>query len=468
MTPLVMLAIERSRRIVAVIIAITFGCSVGIAGDGSGNQQIPSQNGWLMTASTLVLFMTAPGLALFYAGLVRKKNVLSVFMQCTCLVSVMSIVWCIYGYSLAFSNGGKLNGLIGGNEYFWLSGVQRTWDEATQSPQTPMWIRDGIEQPVTKLSHVLFQGMFFIIAPAIMCGSFAERIKFNGLMVFSILWGTFVYCPIAHWVWGGGWLSYPTGWLGGGIDFAGGTVVHICSGVSALIASMVVGPRLGFGRDPMPPHNLTYTAIGASMLWVGWFGFNAGNALVADEIASSAMLTTHLGAAAGAIGWLLVEWRLRSKPTVLGVSSGVVAGLVCITPAAGFVQPMSAIVIGAAGGIASYFGCSLCKHWGNYDDALDAFGIHGVGGIVGALLTGLFASRTCYNIGGAAKLGWLEGGNVLYAQIALIVVTVAYSAIASWILLKIVDWTMGLRVSANDERQGLDVNQHGEEGYIFL
>ena len=425
-------------------------------------------NAWMMISAALVLFMIAPGIALFYSGLVRKKNVLSVFIQCLFLTSVMTVVWSFYGYSLTFSHGGALNPWIGGGGYFFHHGVSRTWNDLTMQSVTPMWTSPRQNTSITMSAHMLFQGMFFAISPAIICGAFAERIKFHGMVLFSILWGTFVYCPIAHWVWAGGCLSYPDGLLGGSLDFAGGSVVHISSGVSALVAAIVVGPRLGFRKDPMPPHNLTYTAIGAAMLWFGWFGFNAGNAMAADEIATSAFAATHLSAAGGAIGWWLVEWRSRGKPTLLGVSSGLVAGLVAITPSAGFVQPMPSLLIGFVASIVCYYACSLCKNWAGYDDSLDAFGIHGVGGIVGAVFTGIFATRACNNIGNGAKLGLLEGGNILSGQLAAIAIVILYSGIISLVLLKIIDWTMGLRVSASDERQGLDVQQHGEEGYIFL
>ena len=429
---------------------------------------IAGNNAWIMTCSALVFFMIAPGLALFYSGLVRKKNVLSVFIQCLFLTSVMSIVWSLYGYSLAFSNGGEVNGWIGGLGHVFLNGVSRTWDDLRQSPVTPMWFVAGTETSVTKYSHMIFEGMFFSISPVIMYGALAERVKFHGMVAFSILWGTFVYCPIAHWIWGGGILSYPLGLLGGSLDFAGGIVVHVSAGVSALVAAIVVGPRLGFGKDPMPPHNLTYTSIGAAMLWFGWFGFTAGSTMAANAVATSAFAATHLAAAAGAIGWWLLEWRSRGKPTVLGISSGLVAGLVCITPAAGFVQPMPALFFGFSAGIGCYYACSLCKHWAGYDDALDAFGIHGVAGIMGAILTAIFASRACNNVGNGNTLGLLEGGNLIQGQLASIAVVVVYSGLSSLVLLKVVDWTIGLRVSASDERQGLDVQQHGEEGYIFL
>jgi ammonium transporter, Amt family len=442
--------------------------SVDLASKRAKTASVNSNNAWVLICSALVYFMIAPGLALFYSGLVRKKNVLSVFIQCLFLTSVMAVVWALFGYSLAFSNGHELNPWTGGLDYVFLKGVSSSWDQATQTVVTPMWISQASGSSCTRLSHMIFQGMFFSIAPVIMCGALAERVKFHGMVAFSILWGTFVYCPIAHWIWAGGVLSYPDGIFGGCLDFAGGTVVHVSAGVSALMAAIVLGPRLGFGKDPMPPHNLTYTAIGAAMLWFGWFGFNAGSAMSANEIASNAFVTTHLAAASGAVGWWLLEWRSRGKPTVLGVSSGLVAGLVCITPAAGYVQPMQAVLFGVVAGIGCYYACSLCKHWAGYDDALDAFGIHGVAGILGAILTGLFATRACNNVGNGRPIGLLEGGTLFQGQMAAMVVVILYSGLTSIVLLKMVDWTIGLRVSASDERQGLDVQQHGEEGYIFL
>ena len=433
---------------------------------GVKSASIAANNAWVMICSALVFFMIAPGLAMFYSGLVRKKNVLSVFIQGLFLTSIMSVVWVLYGYSLAFSNGRDFNQWIGSLDNVFLIGVTSTWNELTHAPTVPLWTASGAE--TSKLAHMIFQGMFFSIAPVIICGALAERVKFHGMVAFSVLWGTFVYCPIAHWIWGGGMLSYPDGLLGGSLDFAGGSVVHISAGVSALMAAMVLGPRLGFGKDPMPPHNLTYTAIGAAMLWFGWFGFNAGNAMSANEIAVNAFVATQLAASAGAIGWWLLEWRSRGKPTVLGVSSGLVAGLVCVSPAAGYVQPMSALLFGLAAGIGCYYACSLCKHFAGYDDALDAFGIHGVAGIIGSLLTGLLATRVCNNIGHGRPLGTIDGGTLFHGQVTAIVVVIVYSCLTSLVLLKMVDWTIGLRVSASDERQGLDVQQHGEEGYIFL
>lgn len=427
---------------------------------------LAGHNAWMLVSCALVLMMTAPGLAMFYSGLVRKKNVLSVMMQCIFLMGLMTVIWALYGYSLSFGGinreEAEKNPYIGNMDFLFMNNVQRTWDDEAKAPVTPM------QGSVPRLTHMLFQGMFFIITPALICGAFAERMKFSAMVLFSILWGTFIYCPLAHWVWGEGILFFGKGLVGGALDFAGGTVVHISSGVAALVCAIVLGPRLGFGREPMPPHNLTYTALGAGLLWVGWFGFNAGSELASDEVTSSAFAATHFSAAAGALAWVCIEWFGRGKPTVLGASSGLVAGLVCITPAAGHVNPMPAIVMGILAGVVCYFACSTLKRTFKYDDALDAFGIHGVGGTLGAILTGIFATRACWDIGKGNPLGLLEGGSVLTGQVVATLVTWGFSIVGTWIILKVVDLTIGLRVSANEERQGLDVTQHGEEGYIFL
>lgn len=435
---------------------------------------LAGHNAWMLICSALVLFMTAPGLAMFYGGLVRRKNVLSVMMQCVFLMGLMTVLWAVYGYSLAFGGDAKdpssgYNPYIGNGEYLFMQNVQRTWDDATGAPFTPM------QDAIPRLTHMLFQGMFFIITPALICGAFAERMKFSTMTVFLILWGTLVYCPLCHWVWDGGILAFvPTGAegpgiAGGALDFAGGTVVHISSGVSALICALLVGRRLGFGTEDMRPHNLTYTAIGAAMLWVGWFGFNAGSELASDGLASSAFAVTHFSAAAGVIAWAGIEWVTRGKPSVLGAASGAVAGLVCITPAAGFVQPMPAIAMGFAAGIVCYLACSKLKAKFKYDDSLDAFGVHGVGGTLGAVLTGVFATRACWEIDGANKLGLIEGETrVLIGQIVAVLITWVFAAVTTFILLKILDATMGLRVSQEQETQGLDLSQHGEEGYILF
>jgi ammonium transporter, Amt family len=436
---------------------------------------LAGHNAWMLTSSALVLFMTAPGLALFYGGLVRKKNVLSVMMQCLFLMGLMTVIWALYGYSLAFGDtqSAALKPYIGNGDYLFMNGVARTWDEKTNSPLDPPLVG-----AIPRSTHMLFQGMFFIITPGLICGAFAERMKFSAMVLFTILWGTLVYCPLCHWVWGGGMLSYTPAagvkpLFGGALDFAGGTVVHISSGVSALVCAILLGRRLGFGHEDMRPHNLTYTAMGAAMLWVGWFGFNAGSQLASDTLTSSAFAATHFAAAAGALAWACYDWLTRGKPTVLGTASGLVAGLVCITPAAGFVNLMPALLMGALAGIVCAFACSKVKARFGYDDALDAFGVHGIGGTLGAILTGVFATRACTDIGAlnkmpGTKLGLLEGGSVLQGQLAAVVVTWLFSIVVTYILLKLVDGTIGLRVSPQQETIGLDVSQHEEEGYIFV
>jgi ammonium transporter, Amt family len=318
---------------------------------------------------------------------------------------------------------------------------------------------------------MLFQGMFFIITPALMCGAFAERMKFSAVVMLSILWGTFVYCPLCHWVWDAGPLAYgePGAILGGALDYAGGTVVHVSSGISALVCALLVGKRLGHGIEPMPPHNLTYTTLGAAMLWVGWFGFNAGSGLAADELASQAMVVTHFSAAAGALAWACLEWVLRGRPSVLGTSSGAVAGLVCITPAAGFVSLLPALVMGALAGLVCFYACTGLKNWIGYDDSLDAFGVHGVGGALGAILTGVFATRACQDVNEGQPVGLIDGNpQLLFGQSVAIIVTMLFASVVTFFILKVVDATVGLRVSQEREIEGLDVTEHGEEGYIYL
>ena len=417
---------------------------------------------WMLVSCALVLFMTAPGLAMFYGGLVRKKNVLGVLMQCLFLEGLMTVLWAVYGYSLAFGGGGPY---IGDGEYLFMRGVQPYLENGA--------VVYPMEGAIPKMTHMLFQGMFFIITPALICGAFAERMKFSTMVVFSVAWGTLVYCPLCHWVWDGGLLAYdlvnfkPADHaVAGALDFAGGTVVHISSGITALVAALVIGKRLNFGHEPMPPHNLTYTVLGAAMLWFGWFGFNAGSALNASGLAASAFAATHFAAAAGALSWPTMEWIQRGKPTVLGCASGAVAGLVCITPAAGFVQPMSAIIMGLLAGVVCYFACTTVKNKFKYDDSLDAFGVHGVGGTLGALLTGVFATNQV--IGSPGSQGLVEGGNLLVAQAIATGISIAFAAVVSFIILKILDAVMGLRVGQKDEVQGLDYSQHGEEGYIYI
>ncbi len=397
---------------------------------------LAGHNAWMLASSALVLFMTVPGLAMFYGGLVRKKNVLGVVMQCLFLMGIMTVLWGLLGYSLAF---GGANPYIGNFDHVLLNGVTMAAGEAPTSNAIP------------SLTFMVFQGMFFIITPALICGAFAERMKFSTMVVFSIIWGALIYCPIAHWVWGGGILAFggEHSLAGGALDFAGGTVVHISSGASALVCALLLGRRLGFGTEDMRPHNLTYTALGAGMLWVGWFGFNAGSQLASDGLAANAFVVTHFSAAAGAV-----------------------AGLVCITPAAGFVQPMPALVMGAIAGVVCYLACSKLKAACGYDDSLDAFGVHGVGGTLGAVLTGVFATT---NVNSAADglyyqlvYGTTGGVSLMIGQITAVVVTFVFSIVGTFVILKILDATMGLRVSQEHETQGLDLSQHGEEGYIFL
>ncbi len=464
-----MCALSRLLAITLVLVGITVQANLAYGAEApdlasvaakADEAALAGHNAWMLTCCALVLFMTAPGLALFYGGLVRRKNVLGVMMQCLFLMGLMTVLWALYGYSLAFGGDGAW---IGNCDYLFMQGVERIWDVEAGAPYTPM------AGAIPRLTHMLFQGMFFIITPALICGAFAERMKFSTMVVFSILWGTLVYCPLCHWVWGGGILAFGSdhAWMGGGLDFAGGTVVHISSGVSALVCALVIGKRGGFGSADLRPHNLTYTTLGAAMLWVGWFGFNAGSELASDNLASSAFAATHFSAAAGLLGWCLYEWLTLGKPSVLGAASGAVAGLVCITPAAGFVNLMPALAIGLAGGLVCAFACSVVKGKFGYDDSLDAFGVHGVGGTLGAVLTGVFATRACWDIAEGEPLGMLEGGSVMPGQLVAILVTWVFSIVATFVILKVLDVLMGLRVSENKEILGLDLSEHGEEGYIF-
>ncbi|MBC7854287.1 MAG: ammonium transporter [Pirellulaceae bacterium] len=441
-----------------------------------GDAALAGHNAWMLTCSALVLFMTAPGLAMFYSGLVRKKNVLGVMMQCVFLMGLNTVIWALYGYSLSF---GGANPYIGNLDHLFMKGVEPQLVTVTAADGTqqsaikmPMCSEVGVASGTPVMTHMLFQGMFFIITPALICGAYAERMKFSTMVVFTALWGTLVYCPLCHWVWDGGILAYGPGWAGGALDFAGGTVVHISSGVSALVCALVLGKRLGYGTDPMPPHNLTYTVLGAAMLWVGWFGFNAGSELGSDRLASTAFCVTHFAAAAGALAWAGMEWVTRGKPSVLGTASGLVAGLVCITPASGYVQPMPALLLGAAAGVVCFYACTKLKAAFGYDDSLDAFGVHGVGGTLGAILTGVFATVHVCDPTLVSKyqpVGLIDGRpQLLLGQLVAIVVTWVFAGGVTFLLLKILDATMGLRVKKDEELRGLDLSQHGEEGYIFL
>jgi Amt family ammonium transporter len=400
---------------------------------------------WMLTSCALVLMMTAPGLALFYGGMVRQKNALGTLMQSFIIMAVISIQWVLWGYSLAF--GPDRGGIIGGLDWIGLRGVG-TEPFDTYSKTIPHQV------------FMLFQMMFAIITPALITGAFAERKKFSAFLLFTVLWATFVYDPLAHWVWGdGGWLK-----LRGALDFAGGTVVHISSGVSALVCAVVLGKRKGYGHQPMQPHNLPMTVMGAALLWFGWFGFNAGSALEANGLAASAFLATNTGAAAAALGWMFTEWMARGKPTVLGAASGAVAGLVAITPASGYVGPMSSLIIGAVAGSVCYLACNLKSKLG-YDDSLDVVGVHGVGGTWGALATGLFASKAVNEAGGDGLFFGNPGQ--LWTQIIAVLATYALAVVGTFVILKIVDAVVGLRVTDEDEVVGLDLSQHSETAYAF-
>jgi len=391
---------------------------------------------WLLISTALVMLMT-PGLAFFYAGMVRKKNVLGTLMHSFIMLCVMSIVWILWGYTLAF--GPDVGGFVGDLSMMGLTGV-------------------GMEAngTIPHLLFMMFQGMFAVITPALIAGAYAERIKFSSMVVFSVLWVTLVYSPVAHWVWGGGWIAARIGAL----DFAGGTVVHINSAAAAFAAALIIGKRKGYLSEPMAPHNLPMTVMGAALLWFGWFGFNSGSALTSGGLAALAFVTTNTGAAAAALGWIVAELMHRGKATAFGAVSGAVAGLVAITPAAGFVTPMGAIFIGLGGGVLCYIAVTLRPRLG-YDDSLDVVGIHGVGGAWGAIATGIFAVAA---IGGTD--GLLAGNpSLVWAQFVGVIATIAYSLTVSLILLKAVDLVMGLRVSEEDEVTGLDLSQHGEEGY---
>lgn len=417
-----------------------------------------ADNAWMLVSSALVLMMTGPGLALFYGGLVRKKNVLATMMQSFAMMVMITVLWGLVEYSLAFGPG---TSFIGGLQHRFLHGVgaQPDLDYAASIPQQ---------------TFMIYQLMFAIITPALITGAFAERMKFSAMAVFMLLWSLIVYAPMAHMVWGkGGLLNAALGGYFPTLDFAGGTVVHITSGVSALVCALYLGRRLGYPHEPMPPHSVVLSFIGACLLWVGWFGFNAGSALAAGSLATSAFVATHFAAAAAAVGWMLAEWVRNRKPSALGAISGAVAGLVAITPAAGFVSPMSALVIGFIAGVFCYFMVAKVKARFRYDDSLDAFGVHGAGGTIGALLTGIFASSAINPIfkdaqGQVAGSGVIDGNfHQLLNQFMGVLIAWTIAIVGTLIILKVVDVTIGLRVSDEHEIQGLDLSQHGEEGYYW-
>ncbi len=395
---------------------------------------------WMLTATALVLFMTIPGLSLFYAGMVRAKNGLSVMMQCFAITSLMTVLWAVIGYSIAFGGEGAY---WGGLDKMFLAGVGV----------------DTLSGTIPETVFMTFQMTFAIITPALIVGAFAERMKFSAMMWFMAIWLLLVYAPIAHWVWGDG------GWLGGKgvLDFAGGTVVHINAGIAGLVAALVLGKRKGYPGTAMPPHNLILTVVGAGMLWVGWFGFNAGSELAADGTAGMAMAVTQIATAAAALAWMFSEWLLHGKPSVLGIASGAVAGLVAITPASGSVGPMGALAIGAAAGVGCFIAAVKVKPMLGYDDSLDAFGVHGIGGIIGALLTGVFCAPS---LGGA---GFADGVDSIGTQVGIqfvgIIATLVYTLIATFIILKVLDALIGLRVTEEEETEGLDLSQHDERAY---
>lgn len=406
---------------------------------------------WMLTSTALVLLMTIPGLALFYAGMVRSKNVLSVLMQCFAITGLVSVLWVVYGYSLAFSTAGMEQGVInlasfiGGLDKAFLAGVTR----------------ESLVMTIPETVFATFQMTFAIITPALIVGAFAERMKFAALLAFTTLWFTFAYLPIAHMVWSGNGALM---WDMGVLDFAGGTVVHINAGIAGLVACLVIGKRRGWPNTPMPPHNLTYTLIGASLLWVGWFGFNAGSAVAANGSAGMAMLVTQVATGTAALTWMFAEWIVHKKASVLGIASGAVAGLVAITPAAGTAGPVGALLIGVAAGLICFIASTRLKRVLGYDDSLDVFGVHAVGGIVGAILTGVFASAA---FGGAGLAEGVTIGAQVWKQTLGVLITVAWTGVVTFVVLKLVDWTIGLRVDAEAETEGLDVTEHNERGYIL-
>jgi Amt family ammonium transporter len=397
---------------------------------------------WMITATVLVIMMTIPGLALFYGGLVRAKNALSILMQVFITFSLVSVLWALFAYSLAFSEGaGGLHKVIGGLSKAFMKGI---------TPET-------LSGVIPEYVFATFQMTFAAITPALIVGAFAERIKFSAVLWFMALWLVFCYAPIAHMVWGGGWLADL-----GAKDFAGGTVVHVNAGIAGLVGALVLGKRVGYGREPMPPHNLGLTMVGASLLWVGWFGFNVGSQLAADGTAGLVLANTQFATAAAVLGWMFVEWMAKGKPSMLGAASGAIAGLVAITPACGFVGPMGALVIGALAGIICYWAVTSLKHALGYDDSLDVFGVHGVGGMLGAILTGVFMSA------GLGGVGYPEGvsmGGQVMKQIIATLTTIVWTGILSFVIYKVIDATLGLRVTEEEEREGLDVTSHGEKAY---
>jgi len=428
-----------TRRSWIVLLALSLHAPLALAADPP--KLDPANTAWMLTSSVLVLFMTLPGLALFYGGLVRTKNILSVLMQCFSIACVVTIAWIVVGYSIAFGDAGPLNAWYGGFGKSFLAGI----DAKT--------VKGSIPETVFSM----FQLTFAIITPALVIGAYAERVRYTGMLLFSLLWLLLVYCPVAHWVWGDGWLAKR-----GVMDFAGGLVVHLNAGIAALVCALWLGPRRGFPETAMPPHNMAMTVTGACMLWVGWFGFNAGSALAADGSAGMAMLVTHIGAATGSIAWMICEWLRYGKPSVLGIVTGMVAGLGTITPASGFAGPMGALVIGAAAGTICFFCTSYMKQALKVDDSLDVFPVHGVGGVLGTLLTGIFVSAA---FGGAGYPEKVMMGGQVGTQLIGIVATAAWSGILTLVLLKVTNALAPLRAAPEEETEGLDTVLHNEKGY---
>ena len=438
---------------IGTLIVILLICGVpGLAMAQDATAPDSGDTAWMLTATALVLFMTIPGLALFYGGLVRVQNVLSVLMQCFALTGLITILWIICGYSLAFNTVGMeegkitLTSFVGGLGTMFLRGIGV----------------DTLSGTIPETVFVVFQMTFAIITPALIAGAFAERMKFSAMLIFSAVWSLIVYAPLCHMSWANGGVGTFFGDFLGALDFAGGNVVHINAGVAALVAAILVGKRLGYQTTAMPPHSLTLTVVGASMLWVGWFGFNAGSAVAADGTAGMAMLVTQISTATAAVTWMFIEWGKHGKPSALGIVTGAVAGLVAITPASGSVGPIGALVIGLVAGAVCFWGTTSLKSQLGYDDSLDAFGVHGIGGIVGALLTGIFVAE---GLGGNGLAEGMTIGKQVLAQLISIIITIIWSGGLSFIILKIVDATVGLRVEEDDERQGLDLSQHNERGY---
>ncbi len=420
---------------------------------------------WMLTSTALVLFMTIPGLALFYGGLVRSKNVLSVLMQCFVITCVVSVLWLVGGYSLCFDATGMVKGET--NLHSFIGGAGKLFGQGVTLSSMSAYVLPADTAAIPESVFFCYQLTFAVITPALIIGAFAERMKFSAMLLFMTLWSVIVYTPICHMVWGGDG-SY-LGSIWGALDYAGGTVVHINAGMAALVCALMLGKRKGYPHTPMPPHNMTMTVTGAAMLWVGWFGFNAGSAVAADSRAGMAMLVTHMATATAALAWMFIEWVKNGKPSVLGVASGAVAGLVAITPASGWVGPIGSLFIGAAAGVACYLGATKLKHFFGYDDSLDVVGVHFVGGTLGAILTGIFAAPI---LGGLGTSGDYSGAysipSQMLAQCVGVVITIVWSGVVSAILLKIIDAVVGLRVSQEDEIMGLDQAEHGEAGYNFF